>query len=510
MKTYRKANNYLIRYFRKLKVLFALFLFLASMSSFATEGIVEYLEAHCEKCFSLLEGKTGLYVLDRGEEALIARSWLTEHAAASIDVQYFIWSSDNIGTLAAEALLRAAERGVKVRVIVDDLLVDLSEPELIGLSLHPNVSIKIYNPLHSVGVSSTQRAWNLATRFRDANQRMHDKTAIFDGVAGITGGRNMADEYFDYDQEYNFRDRDILLVGRAVNEMTVNFEEFWESDLSKDISEVLSRYEDIQLKVDTEAQYMLLHDYANNPDNFDPEVRDYFLNSSERVPEVLESLEWTDAIFISDSPGKNDNTFLLSGGGASTETLVEVLSKAEKSILIQSPYLVMPSGGIDFFTKLVKRGVSVKISTNSLASTDNLPAFSGYFKQRKAMLGAGIEIFEFKPEPAHRAELIERFERLEKNKPIFALHAKSFVVDGQSLYIGTFNLDPRSANLNTEVGVLVRNQNLSRQVEKSILLDIHPDNSWQATLGENPDKHASWRKRLRVMWLSLLPLTAVL
>ncbi|GAB1265765.1 phospholipase D family protein [Aurantivibrio infirmus] len=454
--------------------------------------------------------KTGLYVLEKGEEALLARSWLADHAQTSIDVQYFIWSSDNIGTLAAEALLEAAERGVRVRVIVDDLLVDASESELIGLNLHPNVSIKIYNPLHSVGVSTTERAWNLAARFKDSNQRMHDKTAIFDGIAGITGGRNMADEYFDYDQEYNFRDRDILLVGRSVKEMQNNFDEFWESDLSKNIEDVLSRYESKKSNIDVTSYYKLLHDYADDPENFEPEIREYFKNISEVVPQVLADLVWADAIFISDAPGKNDSGFGLSGGGDSTDALVEVLSNAKQSILIQSPYLIMPSGGIDFFAELIQRGVDVKISTNSLASTDNLPAFSGYSKQRKAMLKAGIEIYEFNPEPAHRTEMIARFERIEKNQPIFALHAKSFVVDGETLYVGTFNLDPRSANLNTEVGVLVSNKRLAQQVEQSILLDIESNNSWQTFLGNNPDKHASLRKRLRVMWLKMLPLTSIL
>ncbi|GAB1266912.1 phospholipase D family protein [Aurantivibrio infirmus] len=454
--------------------------------------------------------KTGLYVLEKGEEALLARSWLADHAQTSIDVQYFIWSSDNIGTLAAEALLEAAERGVRVRVIVDDLLVDASESELIGLNLHPNVSIKIYNPLHSVGVSTTERAWNLAARFKDSNQRMHDKTAIFDGIAGITGGRNMADEYFDYDQEYNFRDRDILLVGRSVKEMQNNFDEFWESDLSKNIEDVLSRYESKKSNIDVTSYYKLLHDYADDPENFEPEIREYFKNISEVVPQVLADLVWADAIFISDAPGKNDSGFGLSGGGDSTDALVEVLSNAKQSILIQSPYLIMPSGGIDFFAELIQRGVDVKISTNSLASTDNLPAFSGYSKQRKAMLKAGIEIYEFNPEPAHRTEMIARFERIEKNQPIFALHAKSFVVDGETLYVGTFNLDPRSANLNTEVGVLVSNKRLAQQVEQSILLDIESNNSWQTFLGNNPDKHASLGKRLRVMWLKMLPLTSIL
>ncbi|MGH1351713.1 MAG: phospholipase D family protein [Methyloligellaceae bacterium] len=492
------------------KYLLAISLLKISIFAAANDTIATYLEKSCDRCASLSGEKTGLYVLEKGEEALLARSWLADHAQTSIDVQYFIWSSDNIGTLAAEALLEAAERGVRVRVIVDDLLVDASESELIGLNLHPNVSIKIYNPLHSVGVSTTERAWNLAARFKDSNQRMHDKTAIFDGIAGITGGRNMADEYFDYDQEYNFRDRDILLVGRSVKEMQNNFDEFWESDLSKNIEDVLSRYESKKSNIDVTSYYKLLHDYADDPENFEPEIREYFKNISEVVPQVLADLVWADAIFISDAPGKNDSGFGLSGGGDSTDALVEVLSNAKQSILIQSPYLIMPSGGIDFFAELIQRGVDVKISTNSLASTDNLPAFSGYSKQRKAMLKAGIEIYEFNPEPAHRTEMIARFERIEKNQPIFALHAKSFVVDGETLYVGTFNLDPRSANLNTEVGVLVSNKRLAQQVEQSILLDIESNNSWQTFLGNNPDKHASLRKRLRVMWLKMLPLTSIL
>ncbi len=492
------------------KYLIAISLLKISIFAAANDTIATYLEKSCDRCASLSGEKTGLYVLEKGEEALLARSWLADHAQTSIDVQYFIWSSDNIGTLAAEALLEAAERGVRVRVIVDDLLVDASESELIGLNLHPNVSIKIYNPLHSVGVSTTERAWNLAARFKDSNQRMHDKTAIFDGIAGITGGRNMADEYFDYDQEYNFRDRDILLVGRSVKEMQNNFDEFWESDLSKNIEDVLSRYESKKSNIDVTSYYKLLHDYADDPENFEPEIREYFKNISEVVPQVLAELVWADAIFISDAPGKNDSGFGLSGGGDSTDALVEVLSNAKQSILIQSPYLIMPSGGIDFFAELIQRGVDVKISTNSLASTDNLPAFSGYSKQRKAMLKAGIEIYEFNPEPAHRTEMIARFERIEKNQPIFALHAKSFVVDGETLYVGTFNLDPRSANLNTEVGVLVSNKRLAQQVEQSILLDIESNNSWQTFLGNNPDKHASLRKRLRVMWLKMLPLTSIL
>lgn len=161
-------------------------------------------------------GKSGAYVLEKGEEALLARAWLADHSTKSIHIQYFIWSTDNIGILASEALLRAADRGVKVRVLVDDLLIDAPPETMLALALHPNIDIRIYNPKLTVGTSKLKRVGNVLTGFRTINQRMHDKTALFDGMVGITGGRNMADEYFDYDHRYNFRDRDILVLGPAL------------------------------------------------------------------------------------------------------------------------------------------------------------------------------------------------------------------------------------------------------------------------------------------------------
>ena len=198
-------------------------------------------------------GKTGVYVLDTGTQALLARAWLADHAKESIEVQYFIWSTDNIGILAAEALLRAAERGVRVRVIVDDLLIDAPDKSLLALALHPNIDIRIYNPQSSVGVPLHTRLLNVLTDFRGVNQRMHDKTLVVDGKIGITGGRNMAAEYFDYNHEYNFRDRDALLLGEAVKAMRASFERFWNSELSvkvEDLYDGLHR----ELRLDDAAQ----------------------------------------------------------------------------------------------------------------------------------------------------------------------------------------------------------------------------------------------------------------
>ena len=457
-----------------------------------------------------MSSQTGVYILEKGEEALIGRAWLTQHAVKSIDVQYFIWSTDNIGILAAEQLLSAAERGVKVRVLVDDFLIDAFDRTLLLLSAHPNVDIRIYNPNVTVGVGFWTRLKNAVTGFREINQRMHDKTAIFDGVAGITGGRNMADEYFDYDLEYNFRDRDVLLLGHAVADMGQNFDEFWESDLAAAVESILVHEASAITPADVRERSAELHAYALDPLNFEPQVRDAISTATDYFPDMLRSMLWEDVEFLSDVPGKNSGESGLGGGGETTTRLINAVQNATKSVLIQSPYLIMPEGGIELFAELVKRGVRIRISTNSLASTDNIQAFSGYQSQREDLLEAGVELYEFMDEPTIREELIDRYPRIAENDPVFAIHAKSMVVDDEIVFIGTFNLDPRSANLNTEVGMLVASRQLARQVTDSIERDIGPGNSWQTTIDFNPDFVVSRGKRFKTWFNRMLPIEPVL
>jgi putative cardiolipin synthase len=470
----------------------------------------EWIDSNCDECAARMATQTGAYILEKGEESLIGRAWLAQHANQSIDVQYFIWSTDNVGILAAEQLLTAAERGVAVRVLVDDLLIDAEKRTLLLLSAHPNAEIRIYNPVLTVGVGFWQKMKNVFTEFRAVNQRMHDKTAIFDGVAGITGGRNMADEYFDFDHVYNFRDRDILLVGAAVREMSENFEEFWGSEFAVPVEEVLAEELEQISAEDIRERARELHAYAADSRNFAPEVRQAIAATDDHVEALLQMMVWDDMAFISDIPGKNPGETGLGGGGESTRRLIAALQEAEESVLIQSPYLVMPERGIEFFEELVNRGVRVRISTNSLASTDNIQAFSGYASQRDDLLQAGVEIYEYKPYPAIREELLERYPSLADKNPVFALHAKSLVIDNRVLFIGTFNLDPRSANLNTEVGVLVSNEQLAQQLSTSIERDISPENSWRTTTEFNPDGEVGLGRRFRVWLNRLLPMEPVL
>jgi cardiolipin synthase C len=442
-------------------------------------------------------GQSGAYVLETGAHALIARYWLADHARESIEVQYFIWSTDNVGILGAEALLRAAERGVRVRVIVDALLIDAPDESLLALARHPQVDIRIYNP---------KKLWSLVGDFRGFNQRMHDKTLIVDGKIAITGGRNMAAEYYDYNQEYNFRDRDVLLLGEVVKPMRASFERFWESPLAVK-AETLSDHVRLD-DGDVRRIYRELHAYAASPGNFSPEVRTAIAAAPNAFEALAREVVWGKVEFISDMPGKNEARGLR-GGGATAAALGKLVEGARSRLVIQSPYLVASDRALELLRQARARGVRVSISTNSLASTDNIPAFGGYRNQRQRLLDMGLEIHEYRPDPEVQRELMRRSPTTQKKPPVFALHAKTLVVDGRVVYIGTFNFDPRSENLNTEVGVIIDNERLARAVQAAIETDMRPANSWNAAT-DDPDAQVGFFKRSRTRFWQLMPIKPLL
>lgn len=196
--------------------------------------------------------------------------------------------------------MRAADRGVRVRVLVDDLLVDGPPESMVALASHPNLEVRIYNPVHSVGVSFLQRLRNIVTDFRGANQRMHDKAVLVDGVAAITGGRNMADEYFDYDQAYNFRDRDALVAGPIVRKMGESFEAFWASELAVPVAALLQAEARQLSETGVARTYAELHNYAADPENFAPEVRIALHDFEDVMAAHLQAMTWGAAEFLCD------------------------------------------------------------------------------------------------------------------------------------------------------------------------------------------------------------------
>ncbi|MBZ0247138.1 MAG: phospholipase D family protein [Cyclobacteriaceae bacterium] len=453
----------------------------------------------------LMTTKTGVYTLEEGDNSMIARAWLTESAEETIDIQYFIFSADNIGLIAIDYLLRAADRGVKIRMLVDDIMVEADAEDLMALDAHPNLSIKIYNPSANIGKNLPEKLYSLSNDFRGFNQRMHNKTFIVDRKVVITGGRNIADEYFDYDHEYNFRDRDILLMGEVTNDINDSFNLFWESNLSVPMSDL---YDGKDVDINAEAKYSYIQQYACNPENFWPQVREKI----QSVPIAFKNIQasgdlvWVDSVsFVSDLPGKNEADGL-KGGGTSTDHLIDLIRKAKKSVYIQSPYLVTTELSQQLFMEAIDKGVEVKILTNSMMSTDNLEAFSGYKRDREKLLETGIDIYEFKPDAAIRFKVMTGALQKEIDyTPIFGLHAKSMVVDESIAVIGTFNLDPRSANLNTECIAVVHDRTIAGNLYTAMLEDMKPENAWHTTLSFNPDGEAGWWKRFSIWLRGVVP-----
>lgn len=453
---------------------------------------------------SIMENRTGVYVLEQGTEAMMSRAWLTSQAEQTIDIQYFIFSIDNIGLLATDYLVRAAERGVKIRVLVDDIMLEAKGDELLMLTAHENIEIRIYNPNANIGKNIVNKLTNLITDFHGFNQRMHNKVFIVDNQISITGGRNIADEYFGFDHQYNFRDRDVFLAGKVVNDLQLSFEQYWQFELSVPVEDLV---EDNPYQHN--PNFSRLHAYACNPDNFDPAIR----AEIEQVPETFEQLShegkflWVEDVeYVYDIPGKNDGTVFLGGGGLTRDRLIELTEDAKESIVIQSPYLITTASDRLFLKALVDKGIDIKILTNSLASTDNLEAFSGYQRNRKALLKTGVEVYEFKPDAKIRQKVMAQ-QMTEKlpTMPIFGLHAKTMTIDNDITVIGTYNFDPRSANLNTESLTVIRSPEITQDVKSSILLEMEPDNAWLISKSFNPDSTVSFSKRLSVKFRRVVP-----
>lgn len=475
--------------------------FCSEIHSPATERLEEVLAPIQDK----LENQTAALALEDGGNSMMARAWLCEHAEKTIDIQYFIFATDNVGLIACDYLVRAADRGVKVRLLIDDILVDAGPHEILSLSAHPNIEIKIYNPGINLGKNIVQKLSRFATDFQGANQRMHNKTFTVDNRAVITGGRNIADEYFDYDHAYNFRDRDVLLLGKSVSAVSASFESFWQSPLSVPVEKLVK---DEHIDGSDSTRYERVHQYACNPENFWPQVRTKIRALLQIFQNLITSGEllWMDSVrYVSDVPGKNTAAGNYEGG-ATTTALAELIRHAKKEIIIQTPYLNTTTESRALLSAAVKRGVRIRILTNSLSSTYNFEAFSGYSRDPKTLIETGVRIFEFRPDAKERYDVMTgELQKKMNYTPIFGWHTKSMVIDGEITVIGTFNMDPRSANYNTECITILHSRPFCRGVQTGMERELQPENSWETTRNFNPDGTANLSKRLQTMSRRIVP-----
>jgi putative cardiolipin synthase len=421
-------------------------------------------------------GESGFLLLDRGRDALSWRTVLADAAEKSIDAQYFLWKDDDAGKIMMQRLLAAAERDVRVRVLIDDSMTE-SDPEYLALfGAHPNVEVRLYKPFGPRSKSLVLRWIDYVADLRVLNRRMHNKLFVVDGSFAIVGGRNIGNEYFEYPGPFVFRSRDLLALGPVVESTGKAFDRYWNSDWTVPIEEVVTPLPAPEAARQAKKS---LYAFAADPSHYPPGFTDEANDSDAALAGLEQELLWGRARLLVDAvpeiAGRTQTHAELDRTGVA---LGRVMAESTEEVLIESAYLILLDGEFAAFDALTKRGATLKLATNSMASNNHLTAFVGYAKQRKRLLATGAELYEMRPDASSERALFTAAQ-LERHKTSFGLHAKTAVFDRKVAFVGSFNLDPRSVDLNTEMGLLVESETLSNAVADSIENDIAGGNSWR-------------------------------
>jgi cardiolipin synthase C len=464
------------------------------------KSITPLLEAHPGLC--------GIYLLPDSRDAFAARARLAEVAERTLDVQYYIWEKDMTGTLLFEALHVAADRGVRVRLLVDDNNTSGLDPVLAALDSHPNIQVRLFNPF----VIRKPRIGYLTDFFR-ANRRMHNKSFTADNQVTIIGGRNIGDEYFGAAEGSLFVDLDVMAVGPIVHEVSNDFDRYWACASSYPLDRIARSVKSAKLAEVKSAAARVERDPAALA--YTTAIRD-----SPFVHAVVErrlDFEWAVTRMISDDPAK--------GLGRAPpeklfhEQLREIIGDPVSDLELVASYWVPGDTGMERFLSMAKRGVKIKVLTNSLEASDGPYAYSGFAKRRKALLEAGITLYEMR-------RLSPEKDDSKRAGPLgssgSSLHAKTFSADRSRFFVGSFNFDPRSRKLNTELGFVIDSPALAQRIEAAFHESI-PANSYEVRLsntgklywierrGDELVRHekepgTSWRLRAAVWFLSRLPI----
>jgi putative cardiolipin synthase len=392
------------------------------------------------------EGTSGYLLLGNGLDAFVARAKLAQLAERSIDTQYYMIHNDVVGSLLIDQLIKAAERGVRVRILVDDIDQEGRDFGVAVLDSQPNVEVRIFNPF----ARNRGRISQYITGFGKQTRRAHNKSFTIDSQATILGGRNIGDEYFEADPEMGFVDLDVLAIGPVAEQVSVSFDQYWNSELSYPISALVKNpptdAESTLRKSEFDAfvSRLLESEYLNA-------LRDSDL--SHRIQKHQVVYEWGPGTVVADDPEKlthdtDETRYRL------TEQLKPFMQDIQDELIIFSPYFVPGKPGVAFFQKLRDRGVRIKILTNSLSSTDVGIVHAGYARYRKALLRMGVELYELNVNLTEDQRKARKEGKIGRSKS--SLHAKCFVLDRETAFIGSLNLDPRSIVQNTEIGVVFK------------------------------------------------------
>jgi len=453
-------------------------------------------------------GQTGIVSLGDARDAFATRIALARAATSSIDIQTFIWHADATGTLMFEEVLRAAERGVRVRLLLDDVNGDGLDPTLVLLASNPHLDVRLYNPFATRG----SRAIGFLTDFTRVNHRMHNKSFTVDNLATVVGGRNIADEYFAAGEGIGFVDLDVMAVGDVVQPVSAQFDLYWNSASAYPSRTILAHIE----AEPRDALSVRARAIRESPES----VR--YGEAAMQLPVVRGLLEgtltpeWAHATVVFDDPAKTQNR------GSEEELLMlpkllAEFGKPVRSLDMISPYFVPREGGTEALAALAGGGVRVRVITNSLAATDEKSVHAGYVKRREALLRAGVQLYELKPDASSIRQ--SRDKDLGSGGSRAGLHAKTYAVDDREIFVGSFNFDPRSARLNTEMGVVIESPALATRLA-AVIDSAFPSLAYRLTLGEDgrirwlgsdgqvfdADPGTSWWDRLIVRIGSWLPI----
>ncbi len=455
--------------------------------------------------------QSGIHSLSDPLEAFAARMLLARTAERSLDVQYYIWRADQTGTLLLQALVSAANRGVRVRLLLDDGGTSGLDKMLAALALHPRIEVRLFNPF----VVRKPKFLGYLTDFSRANRRMHNKSFTADNQASIVGGRNVGDEYFGATDGVLFSDLDVLAVGAVVPAVSQDFDRYWASPSAYPVQTILPAVSATELQaLDDEATHIAQSDAAKA---YIQAVRDTpFMQQllQQQLP-----MEWAHTTLVSDDPLKG--LARAKRDGLLVKQVHDIIGTPQHSVALVSPYFVPTASGAQALINLRQNGIRVRVMSNAYEATDVPLVHAGYAKYRKVLLQHDIELYEMQrtaPPIAHA-----RLNPLGSSGS--SLHAKTFAVDGTRAFVGSFNFDPRSALLNTELGVIIDSPLLANQIEQAFDKQI-PEQSYRVQLLENgelqwesgPDAHgaplnvytvepgSSWLSRLIMRALALLPI----
>jgi putative cardiolipin synthase len=414
-------------------------------------------------------GQTGVVWLGNGLDAFAARAVLTQRSGRSLDLMYYMWHDDVPGHLLAREVHAAAERGVRVRLLLDDLNAQGLDPAMMALDAHPNIELRLYNPFRNRG--GLWRLVEMVQRVFSVNHRMHNKAWIADGQTAIIGGRNIGAEYFDAREDVNFRDLDLLLAGPAAGQASAIFDDYWNSAAAVPIV-ALNRHSARQLQ-----QLIARIDDESRQRDAAPYLARVAQRSAQPAVRQAVQLQWSTQVqVLSDPPLKHLRS---DRAGWLVGRIIDDLEGATTQANLISPYFVPGQRGSEGLRALAARGVKVGVVTNSLAANDVAAVHSGYQRYRPQLVDAGIAMHELRRHGGSAPH------GLRLGSSAASLHTKAYVVDGRRGFVGSFNLDPRSAALNTEMGVLFDDPVLGAQLQSEYRQLADPALSWQVRRAGN-------------------------